>query len=306
MSTQNSAQNAAPNADLMTAALIKIFRPLVRMLLRFHIPYKACADALRWTYVDVATHEFAMAEQKQTKSRVAVITGLTRIEVEKLQREGAKTTQATAALYNRAARVLTAWQYDPKYADDSGKPRKLDHDGGDISISDLVVRYSGGATVRAVLDELLAKGNVQWDAEAQKYAFISAQFLAVDGTLEVDILATSTADLLTTIERNMRPNQTEKRLQAYVEQADLPAHLVEQARAHIQRQSNALLDELDAYLLKLSTESPAVADPEASNAAWPRIGLGLYFFQDDPPLKRVQMDTRGRHSERKKTALANE
>lgn len=52
------------NTDVITAALIKIFRLLVRMLLRLHIPYKACADALRWTYVDVATHKFAIVRAK--------------------------------------------------------------------------------------------------------------------------------------------------------------------------------------------------------------------------------------------------
>lgn len=293
-----------PQNDAVTAALIKIFRPLVRLLLRLHIPYKACADALKWTYVDVATHEFAMAEQKQTKSRIAVITGLTRIEVEKLQREGAKTTQETAALYNRAARVLTAWQFDPKYSDASGKPKLLEQDGEDVSISDLVVRYSGGATVRAVLDELLAKGNVQWHEDTKKYALMSAQFLAVDGKLELGILATSTADLLTSIERNIRPGQSERRLQAYVEQADLPAELIAQARAHIQAKSNALLDELDLYLLNLSKASIRPVDAEPSSERCPRLGVGLYYFQDDPPLKAVQMDTRGRHSERKKGALA--
>lgn len=237
---------------------------------------------------------------------MAVITGLTGIEVERLQREGAKTTQATAALYNRAARVLTGWQFDPKYSEKCGKPKLLEQDGEEVSIANLVVRYSGGATVRAVLDELLAKGNVQWNEVAKKYEFISAQFLAVDGTLEIDILATSTADLLSTIERNIHPNQAQRRLQAYVEQADLPQHLVEQARARIQQKSNALLDELDHYLTTLTTQSANDSELKEPLAPCPRIGLGMYFFQDDPPFKLAEMDTRGRHSERKKSAKASE
>jgi hypothetical protein len=297
-----------PHADVMTATLIKIFRPLVRLLLRLHIPYKACAEALKWTFVDVATHEFSIGAQKQTKSRVAVITGLTRIEVEKLQREGAKTTHETAALYNRAARVLTAWEFDPKYADAAGKPKMLLQDSADVSITDLVVRYSGGATVRAVLDELLAKGNVRWHPVEQKYEFVTAQFLAVDGTQELDILAASASDLLSTIERNTRPAQTDRRLQAYVEQADLPAHLIEEVRAHIRKKSNAFLDELDLYLIKITTDALAAASAQDPSkpmaAACPRIGVGMYYFQDEPPTQAAQMDTRGRHSERDKAALA--
>jgi hypothetical protein len=286
--------------DFMTAALIRVFRPLVRLLLRFNIPYKACAEALKWTYVDVAANEFAMGAQKQTKSRVAVITGLTRIEVEKLQREGAKTTKETTKLYHRAARVLSAWEHDPRYRDANDAIRTLPLDGAGPSIVSLVTDFSGGATVRAVLDELLQKGNVHYHADTERYEFLSANFLVFDDReAELNILATATADMLGTIERNIRPQQSDRRLQAYVEQIQMPEHQIAQVRAFVKLKGNAFLDELDGLLVKLASESPP---PEsAQTGICPRLGLGMYYFQDEPPQITVQMDNRGRRSRRELT-----
>ena len=293
-----------PQSDFMTAALIQIFRPLVRLLLRFHIPFKACAEALKWTYVDVATHEFAMGGQKQTKSRIAVITGLTRIEVEKLQREGAKTTQETTQLFNRAARVLSAWEHDPKYSDSNGKPKRLTLDQGDTCIASLVTKYSGGTTIRAVLDELLEKGNVCWHESEGRYELIDAHFLVFsDSESELAVLARSTSDLLSTIERNIRPQQTDRRLQAYVDQLDIPMHQIPLVRDYVKRKGNEFLDDLDQFLLNAAAEPPpdSAEPPESSPSLCPRLGVGIYYFQDDPPMRTAQMDTRGRRSRREIT-----
>ncbi len=298
-----------PPSDLMTAALIQIFRPLVRLMLRFHIPFKACAEALKWTYVDVATHEFAMGEQKQTKSRIAVITGLTRIEVEKLQREGAKTTQETTQLFNRAARVLSAWEHDPAYADSFGKPKRLTLDQGDTSIASLVTKYSGGTTIRAVLDELLEKGNVCWHEAEARYELIDAHFLVFsDSESELAIMARSTADLLSTIERNIRPQQTDRRLQAYVDQLDIPMDQIPAVRDYVRRKGNEFLDDLDEFLLNLAAAPPSDSgEPRnPSPSLCPRLGVGMYYFQDDPPMKTAQMDTRGRRSRREIDDIARD
>jgi hypothetical protein len=280
--------------DLMTQALIQVFRPLVRLLLKFQIPYKACADALRWTYVDIATREFQIDGKAQTKTRVAVITGLTRLEVEKLQREGARTTKQTAYDYNRAARVISAWENATGYQK-NGKPRKLMLD-GEQSITDLVTRYSGGATVRAVLDELIRKGNVRKTDKNEFELIETGVLVGDDKAAELDIMAQSASDLLSTIEHNIRPNQTDRWLQAYTEQRDFPKEHLAKVRAVVKKRGNELIDELDALLAGLSEQE--AAGQSKKDALIPRIGLGMYFFQDQAPIESVAMDTRGRRSQK--------
>ena len=116
--------------------LIRIMRPVVRLLLRYGIAYKTASAAIKWCYVDVATRDFAV-DGKQTKARVAVITGLTRIEVEKLQREPAPAAHDNSRSHHRAARVLTGWSADPRYLDLQGRPLRLPVDGATPSFAAL-------------------------------------------------------------------------------------------------------------------------------------------------------------------------
>ena len=71
-------------SQALSAALVRMLRPLVRLLLRRGVSFKAFSDLLRWLYVDVAIEEFGLSGRKQSVSRVSVVTGLTRKEVSRL------------------------------------------------------------------------------------------------------------------------------------------------------------------------------------------------------------------------------
>src|SRR5262245_770200 len=72
-------------ARALNAATARMLRPLVRVLLRNGIPYRAFADTARQVYVEVAEKEFALPGKPQTVSRVSTLTGLSRKEVTRTQ-----------------------------------------------------------------------------------------------------------------------------------------------------------------------------------------------------------------------------
>ncbi|MEX1290347.1 MAG: DUF6502 family protein, partial [Desulfobacterales bacterium] len=53
------------------AAVLKLLRPLMRILLRNGVSYGTFADLAKWIYVDVAAKEFGIKGRKQTTSRVS-------------------------------------------------------------------------------------------------------------------------------------------------------------------------------------------------------------------------------------------
>ncbi|MGD8262400.1 MAG: DUF6502 family protein, partial [Desulfobacterales bacterium] len=57
-------------------AVLKLLRPLIRILLRNGVSYGTFSDLAKWIYIDVASKEFGIKGRKQSTSRVAVITGL--------------------------------------------------------------------------------------------------------------------------------------------------------------------------------------------------------------------------------------
>lgn len=136
-------------------ALIRILRPLARMLLRNGVSYKAFAELAKRVFVEVAQEEFRIPGRKQSDSRVSVITGLSRKEVKRVRSEGGANDDSLLRLHNRASRVIYGWLQDREFLDAQGQPRPLpveDPRGPDFV--DLVRRYSGDAPPRAVMDEL--------------------------------------------------------------------------------------------------------------------------------------------------------
>ncbi|MEA3232214.1 MAG: DUF6502 family protein, partial [Thermodesulfobacteriota bacterium] len=58
----------------LSAAVIRLLRPLVRILLRNGVSYRTFSDLAKWVYVDVASKEFGIKGRKQSTSRISVVT----------------------------------------------------------------------------------------------------------------------------------------------------------------------------------------------------------------------------------------
>ena len=91
---------------LLSAAILRLLRPLIRILLRNGVSYGTFSDLVKWVYVDVASKEFGINGRKQTTSRVSVITGLSRKEVMRVRKIPRPDDRASSERYNRAARVI--------------------------------------------------------------------------------------------------------------------------------------------------------------------------------------------------------
>ena len=139
----------------LTKGVVKLLRPLVRILLRYGISFGEFAEMARWVFVDVAKKDFGIAGRKQTISRISVITGLNRKDVTRLTKTNHYDDKTTSAVINRAGRVIGGWVKDQCFHDRHGIPAALPLDGGKNCFAELVKRYSGDMPVRAVLDELL-------------------------------------------------------------------------------------------------------------------------------------------------------
>ena len=105
---------------VLYAAMARILRPLIHILIRNGISYGTFADLAKWLFVDVANREFAIEGRKQTISRVSVITGLNRKEVKRVSELPAPDDQASSERYNRAARVIAGWRRDKAFRSKKG------------------------------------------------------------------------------------------------------------------------------------------------------------------------------------------
>jgi hypothetical protein len=260
---------------VLAAAVIRILRPLVRILLRYEVPYGAFADLARWVYMDVADREFRVHNRKQTVSRIAVITGLTRKEVARLQKIQSPDDEAIAHEYNRAVRVINGWITDSRFVDQDGAPKALAHEGED-SFALLVKHYSGDVTPGAVLDELTRVGVVEIDGEGRVKLLQRAYVPGSGDEEKLHILGSDVALLLQSIDHNI-VHRDRPWFQRKVAYDNLPEEALAAFRDMSRAESQALLESFSQYLAQHDRD----VHPEIQGTGRKRAGVGIYYFEEE-------------------------
>jgi len=273
----------------LLAAYSKLFRPLVRILLRHGITYAELAEIIRRVYVHTAAQEFRVPGKKMSKSRIAIITGLTRKEVQRIANVEPDGERREKTTFSRIGRVLSGWHTDPDFTGPYGMPLELRYDSNnqdDVTFVRLVQRFSGDMTPRAMLDELLRVGAV---LETDQNWFRAIRREYVPNLLAPNFLervGSGVHNFVTTIETNMQKEGPGKgRFERSVwkpggiKQSDL-AVFDEFVRDRCQQ----MLDEIDNWLSKL--DSPAEGDSSSSLDS----GVGIYHYvvREEDDLERLQ------------------
>lgn len=262
---------------ILAAAIIRLLRPLTRILLRNGVTYGAFADLAKWVYVDVADREFSLPERKQTVSRISVITGLTRKEVSRLQQIETFDDSAVNHQYNRAAKVISGWANDKSFADSKGEPLVLHFEHASPSFGDLVRKYSGDMPVRSVLDELQRIGAVKQETDGGVRLLVRAYVPHGDEVGKLNILGTDVYHLIATIDHNMQQIGAEPRFQRKVAYDNLPDEVLPRLRELGAEKSQALLEELNRWMRQHDRN----VNPDVKGTGRKRAGIGIYYFEED-------------------------
>lgn len=260
----------------IAAAITNLLRPLVMFLLRNGVPYQTFADIAKRVYVDLATEKFDIPGRKQSKSRVSILTGLSRREVLRVKRLPAQDDLGALDRINRAARVIAGWVRDRGFSDESGQPTNLPFDGGDICFLQLVKAYSGDAPARAVLDELMRVGVVE-RAPDGRIRLLERSYIPRTGEIDkIGILGTDTADLIATIDHNIHQSG-DPFYQRKVCYDNLPSEALPELKKLAGEQSQALLEHMDRWM----SERDRDVNPRVPGTGRVRAGVGIYYFQED-------------------------
>ena len=256
--------------------LIQIFRPLVKIMLRMNVPYNEVSDVLKWTYVDVAKKHSGIKGKAPTKSRISVVTGLSRTQVDLQLKMNLFKDASNQYKWHKAVRVLTGWIEDKDFIDQYDKPKIIPLESDNtLDFKNLVDRYSGGATFRSILDDLLiSKSIVVKDGNVE---LIKPYYVTVNDPNDlqkINFLGVSTQYLLETIDHNINPANTDPRFQRIVIHELLPKSLINIAESYIRDKSQKLANDIDEYLEHLIQ----YADDDGSEKV-PYLGLGLYYYQ---------------------------
>lgn len=273
----------------LLAAYSKLLRPLVRILLRHGVTYAEFSEVVKTVFVTIAAQEFRVPGKKMSKARIAIVTGLTRKEVQRLSTVDQEERFSLKTNLSRIGRVLSGWHTDPDFTGPYGMPLEIRYDSdlsNDATFTRLVQQYSGDMTPRAMLDELLRVGAV---VETDQNWFKAIRREYVPHTLAPDFLervGRGVHDFIHTVEENMQkrgrePGRFERTVRpaAGLRPQDLPLF-----DAYVREKCQALLEDIDNWLTKL--EEPDVKKGDKAI----HTGVGIYHFivKDEFEQKKIK------------------
>jgi len=189
--------------DHLREALTLMLKPLVRLLIAQGVTHAEFAETAKEVYVETALRHFEDAG-RVNKSRIAILTGLTRKEVKNVVDRTLEIRQADKT-YSRPERVLTGWFSDPVFTGPYGIPLELPYEAAEPDgpcFVKLVKQYSGDMAPRQMLNELLVSGSVvevegRYKAVRRIYKFsaLSPEFIKRLGEVGYRVFSTAAKNI---------------------------------------------------------------------------------------------------------------
>jgi len=276
-------------ANSVKAGLLSAFRvllrPLVRILLRHGISFAELADIVKAVYVEVAISDFKVEGKRGTKSRIAVISGLTRKEVSRVIEIAGAETEGVRSNLNRVARVLAGWHTDPDFIGPYGMPLEVRYEEEGISavtFSKLVKRYSGDMSPRSMLDELMRVG-VVIETEPGWLKVLrrdyDPQSLAQDSFERIGEVIKNFID---TVDFNLQKEQTGRsRFERVVYSPEgIRTKDLDRFNEFANERCQALLEEIDNWIVQLDIPEKDTGEEVT------HTGVGIYHYIERPNEKK--------------------
>jgi len=260
----------------ISAALSRLLRPLVRVLLRLGIPFGVFADLTKQAYVDLAITEFGLPGRKPSVSRAAILTGLTRKEISRIQKLPRVADVTIREQYNRAARVISGWISDPDFLDKKGDTVGLPFDGDGKTFAELVRVHSGDIPPRAILDELERVGAIEQHDNGTLHLVVRSYVPSRDSSEKIKILGTDTAYLIDTISYNLE-NESTSRFQQKVAYDNLPEEAIPEFKEFVRRRGQHMLEEFNQWLAERDRD----VNENVAGTGRMEAGVGIYYFEED-------------------------
>lgn len=270
----------------LSKAVVHILKPIIRILMRNEVSHAEFSTLAKQAYVDVAYKHFTIPKKKMTYARVAVLTGLNRKEVVRLAKIQGNEVQLGTP--NRATRVVNGWLNDSDFLDDNKDPLILTIKGVDNSFTELASRYSGDISIGAIIDELERIGVAQ-KINSQQIMLTKQGYIPENGELEkIDILSICTSDLLSSAIHNLEYGKDDGRFQRQLVYKNVPIDVADKFKQISSTKAQELLVELNKWLAE-KTISPSKQASNNKTEVQPspkkRIGLGIYYFENDSEKK---------------------
>lgn len=197
-------QQASSASSLRLEALRFMVRPLVRFCLRSSYALQDLVTVAKEIFVELAQDELKGRADKVNVSRVSVLTGIRRAEVQRLLETPESEPQDRSAHF--LIRVIGQWRNDREFYSSPGEPKPLTFSGEKAQFRRLCAKVSASINPGTIQYELESRGFVerQDDKLVLTYRQLPLASFPREG---LAVLSSDMNDLIEAVEENLfRPS----------------------------------------------------------------------------------------------------
>lgn len=268
----------------LLSAFRSLMAPLVRILLREGVSYREFADILKDVFVLEAARQLGTPSRKASLARVAIVTGLTRKEISSIVHDEELRRRAMPTNVAETARVLEAWHTDSRFTGPYGFPRDLVIDGDDPSgtFEQLVREFGGSVHHRTMAADLIRIGAARMLDGGTVLRVLSRSYIPKDMTIEtIQIFTQAVRRYMETVDFNLSQREVGTRRFERLVYPD-PA-LREEDIPAFEKEMREYLETVIAEIDFRSSSYPRAESRSEESAV--RVGVGLYFYREEPEAK---------------------
>jgi Family of unknown function (DUF6502) len=260
----------------LLSAFRPLMRPLVRILVRNGVSYGEFSELLKSVFVDSAQDVLQLPDSRQSVSRIAITTGLTRLEVSRLLTQTDADAEALLGRLSRVGRLLTGWHQDSDFTGPYGIPYEVQFEGpvGRRSFTELVRRYTSDVPADEMLDELKRIGAVLDLGNGYYRVLIRLYIPSAADPAKFHAMSVAFTDLAKTLDQNLRPDDDQKIFErrVWAPNGITPTDALD-FDLYVKDRGQQFLESLDDWL---STREIEAARSGADQSV--KVGVAMYMF----------------------------
>lgn len=264
----------------LLSAFKPLMRPLIRILVRNGVSFGEFSEVLKSVFVESAQDVLQSPDSRQSVSRIAIATGLTRLEVSRLLTQTDEDAEALFGRLSRVGRLLTGWHQDSDFTGPYGIPYEVQFEGppGRRSFMELVRRYTSDVPADEMLDELKRIGAVLDLGNGYYRVLIRSYIPSAADPAKFHAMSVAFTDLAKTLDQNLRPDGDQKIFERRVWAANgIEPNEALDFDAYVKDRGQQFLESMDEWL---STREADAARRGAEHRV--KVGLAMYMFVRQP------------------------
>ena len=262
-----------PIENQSATLLSQLLRPAVRFALRRGVKIRTIVESLKNLLLEEAALELGRISEEPSVSKLSVMTGLQRREVQRV----ASPTSETAQHLDLMTRIIGAWCSDDRFSRGT-KPRELANNGADGEFATLVRSVSQDLNPATVLFELERLRLVEHEGDIVRLLW-SAYQISGDVDDAYTLLQRDIHTLVEGVDSNIRQESTIPNLHISTNFDNVSVDAVPEIREWILRKGAAFHAEVREYVGSFDKD---INPSRYSQKGGAKITVGSFSLTESP------------------------